>query len=256
MKTDVVSKLIQTIVFKGLETFGRHYSCYRGFVLYNIDPNNQSRLFVYVPHISGLKKEGNWAHSKGISPKSQDLPKVGDMVWVEFEKGDYRFPVWSYGHKIKDLNTEPSEPTKVTYGNETGHQVTFDEKNDLTTLKHPNGSKIELTNKTLILNHFNGSEVVMDEDNIKIKQKNISIIIREDGIELGGTSNEGLVKIIKLIESINRLEDKLKSHQHGYINAGGVPTPTTPAIALVPPLQDLVFNNTTKNDLENANVKH
>lgn len=72
--------------------------------------------------------------------------------------------------------------------------------------------------------------------------------------------NLGLVKIDKLIEKVNRLEDKLKTHQHGYIpypaGVSGPPVPTTPATALVPPNTTLVFTNTERSELEDTKIKH
>ncbi len=62
----------------------------------------------------------------------------------------------------------------------------------------------------------------------------------------------GLVKIDKLIEKINRLESKLKTHQHAYINAGGVTTPTT----IIPADTTMVFANTTQTEIEDTKIKH
>lgn len=62
----------------------------------------------------------------------------------------------------------------------------------------------------------------------------------------------GLPKIDKLIEKINRLEDKLKLHQHMYINAAGVTTPTTE----IPFDPVLTFLNTERVELEDIKIKH
>lgn len=77
---------------------------------------------------------------------------------------------------------------------------------------------------------------------------------------LRGKENDGLVKISDLLEKINRIEDKLKSHQHAYIpypgGSASTPVATTPATGLIPPNNTLVFTNTTQSDIENENVKH
>lgn len=62
----------------------------------------------------------------------------------------------------------------------------------------------------------------------------------------------GLPKIDKLIEKINRLEDKLKLHQHMYINAANVTTPTTE----IPFDPVLTFLNTERVELEDVKIKH
>jgi hypothetical protein len=78
--------------------------------------------------------------------------------------------------------------------------------------------------------------------------------------ENNGGDNGGLVKIEKLIERINRLEDKLKNHQHAYIpypsGSPGPPVLTTPASSAAPPDVTLVFNNTTKQELEDEKITH
>lgn len=62
----------------------------------------------------------------------------------------------------------------------------------------------------------------------------------------------GLPKIDKLIEKINRLEDKLKLHQHMYINAAGATTSTTE----IPADPVLTFLNTERVELEDIKIKH
>lgn len=61
----------------------------------------------------------------------------------------------------------------------------------------------------------------------------------------------GLVKIDKLIEKINRLEDKLKNHQHAYVGSTA-DIVTTP----VPADPVLTFLNTNRSELEDTKIKH
>jgi hypothetical protein len=79
-------------------------------------------------------------------------------------------------------------------------------------------------------------------------------------LQINGGANGGLAIIGVLIERINRLETALKDHQHGYIpypgGAAGPPVATTPATALAPPDTTLVFDNTTREELENTKVTH
>lgn len=62
----------------------------------------------------------------------------------------------------------------------------------------------------------------------------------------------GLPKIDKLIEKINRLEDKLKNHQHIYVNAAASLTQTT----AIPADPILTFVNTKRVELEDTKIKH
>jgi hypothetical protein len=71
-----------------------------------------------------------------------------------------------------------------------------------------------------------------------------------DTIIINEGKNGGLILIEKLIEKINQLEDKLKTHQHSYT------APTGAAITGLSPDGILIFNNTVKAELENTKVKH
>jgi hypothetical protein len=85
------------------------------------------------------------------------------------------------------------------------------------------------------------------------------IEITTDLIEFNGGTLDSMVTINELVTKINRLEDKLKTHQHGYIpypsGVAGIPVTTTVATALVPPDITLTFTNTIKTDIENTKVK-
>ena len=71
---------------------------------------------------------------------------------------------------------------------------------------------------------------------------------------INGGENGGLINIKDLVTKINRLEDKLKDHQHSYIAYPTTPTLTTSGL----PLGDttLVFANTSKSEIEDETVKH
>lgn len=85
---------------------------------------------------------------------------------------------------------------------------------------------------------------------------NMSLIMDVNEVVFNGGNYGGLIKVSDLVSKINRIEDKLKSHQHVYINAAAVATLTTPASAFLPPDTTLVFTNTTVSDIENEEVKH
>jgi hypothetical protein len=86
-----------------------------------------------------------------------------------------------------------------------------------------------------------------------------TLIVDKDTWIFNGGNNDGMVLLQGLLTKINRLEDKLKNHEHAYIPyPGGSPaTPilTTPASAATPPDNTLVFDDTTQEDLENTKIK-
>jgi len=72
----------------------------------NNDPENLGRIQVMIPTITSDKTHTKWVWPKGqFSGKGygmQILPMKGDLVWVEFENGNARFPLWSHAHFSKD----------------------------------------------------------------------------------------------------------------------------------------------------------
>lgn len=77
---------------------GKLYGKYRGVVLDNIDPLRQGRILVDVPDVSGLAA-GAWAVAcvpiAGPQCGVYVAPEVGAGVWVEFERGDPDYPIWT-----------------------------------------------------------------------------------------------------------------------------------------------------------------
>ena len=70
----------------------RCFGLYRGLVVDDQDPEDRMRLKVRVPAVS-QEVETIWA-LPCVHPGSDLMPKVGDVVWVEFEAGDPAYPVW------------------------------------------------------------------------------------------------------------------------------------------------------------------
>lgn len=71
---------------------------YRGEVTNNSDPNGAGRIKVKVPSVTGDYETG-WCLPclpyAGSGHGVIFLPKVGDLVWVEFERGDIGYPIWT-----------------------------------------------------------------------------------------------------------------------------------------------------------------
>jgi uncharacterized protein involved in type VI secretion and phage assembly len=77
-----------------------YYGKYKGTVVNNVDPEFKGRVQVVVPDLAGVVPR-TWAAPcvpvAGIQTGAWFLPPVGSGVWVEFEKGDPDFPIWSGG---------------------------------------------------------------------------------------------------------------------------------------------------------------
>lgn len=76
----------------------RFYGKYRGSVQGNEDPSGRARLQVLVPEVLGQNTQV-WALPcvpyAGPGVGFFALPPVGANVWVEFEAGNLRYPIWS-----------------------------------------------------------------------------------------------------------------------------------------------------------------
>ena len=98
-------RLAESIIYKGLEAFGRYYSCYRAFVFDVDDPEKLQRIKLIIPQVSGNQAYNYWAYPRNVffgpGYGSQVLPQKGDVVWVEFEGGAPEVPIWSHGHPAR-----------------------------------------------------------------------------------------------------------------------------------------------------------
>lgn len=83
----------------------RHYGKYRGTVIDNIDALNQGRMLVQVPALSNVIPS-SWALPclpfAGTLSGFFVLPAIDSAVWVEFEGGDIRKPIWTGGFWAAD----------------------------------------------------------------------------------------------------------------------------------------------------------
>jgi hypothetical protein len=115
MRTSL-GKVLQDLLYHGMEKFGKYYGSYRGFVFNRDDPKQYGRLQLMIPHIYGEQAYKYWAwpvgQYSGMGYGMQFIPKVSEMVFVEFEGGDPRKPLWKHGHFGKNdagLNQIPPE---------------------------------------------------------------------------------------------------------------------------------------------------
>jgi hypothetical protein len=96
-----------------------------------------------------------------------------------------------------------------------------------------------------------GSYVLVSSINNRLEQSFVVLASEVDTIVFNEGKNGGLVKIEELVERLNRLEERMTSHQHLYISAAGTLTPTT-----ADALTNQALIATKVKDLENENFKH
>lgn len=182
----------------GAEYTGRYYSIYRGVVMNDQDEDSTGRLQIYIPNIqTGITV---WARSKsfyggpGFGFKYL-TPKVGEVVYVEFESGDPLRGIWSY-HPWA-LYEKPEE---------------FD--NDTLGIITPNGNKVLLREK-------DGAIIIETKGNIDIKTDGIVTKVgKEIHLQEGKV---GIPQTTDVVDRLNKLEKKINQ----YIQAMKTSPPIT-----------------------------
>lgn len=137
----------------GLEAYGHFYSSYPAYVVENEDPKNLQRLQLQVPGVMGLESHPIWALSKGVSPRCQDLPAIGDMVWVEFLNGRLEGATWTHYYPLKGESIpEFKNPQCYGFKSPGGYLVLIDELAKTLLIQTPGGLYRKFTEDTIIDN--------------------------------------------------------------------------------------------------------
>lgn len=226
-----MEELIKIIQNLGLEYLGRYYSVYRGVVVDNEDTTNTNHLLVSVPSI--LHGEPIEAAQKGVYGSLDHgiklpIPKVGDIVYVEFELGIATKALWSY-HGWADGET-PDAFTKDTVG-----------------IITPNGNKILLNeadgNLTI---EVLGNTLIKSKKDISVEAENINLIKGEVGIP---KANDVLKKLNAIETKINTIIQTLVAYQPTGTSADAA-TWRTATSAFLP-----IITQTILTDITSKNIK-
>jgi hypothetical protein len=224
--TTSLSQYFSSLLYQGMEYFGRYYSSYRAYVVENEDPDGMNRIKVVIPQITRNSTHARWAYAKnqisGDGYGIHALPQKGDLVFIEFEFGDVKFPMWTFGHYYKGKKpTEFDSPLKYGFKTPAGQIILIDDTEDV---------------QKII---FNGG---VNEGLVKV-------------IEL-------TEKLNNLEQKLNDFLDHYKNHIHLDPLSGqtgnmpqalaavppGAPDPTTP--------QPSKLTETQQSDIENSNIYH
>jgi hypothetical protein len=194
-----IGDLIRDMLYLGLERFGLYYATYRAFVMDVEDPLHLGRVKLKIPEIAKNAIIDYWAFPKSFSGPGygiQNIPEKGDMVWVTFELGSPRRPIWEHGHFGK--NEPPSIERLKSYNNrwlrtKAGHTIEVDDKEEL----------IRITN--------------LSDFNILIKKDKIYLLS-----ELSNANAQPILLGDETIKQVQQLSDNLDT----FFNAVNVAVPT------------------------------
>jgi hypothetical protein len=103
-------EIISNVKRLGLEFVGLYYSSYPGYVVNNNDPLGLNRVQIVIPQLVQKCTVDQWALAKnnpsGKGWGSQCLPRAGDMVWVTFQLGQLKYPMWEHYYPLKGEKPE------------------------------------------------------------------------------------------------------------------------------------------------------
>ena len=210
---------------RGMEGLGRYYGVYRAVVVNNQDSNHQGKIQVSIPYIqSGIKV---WASSKsnagGVGYGFKFLtPPVGEFVWVEFEFGDPLRPVWSYhpwarGECPKDLQATNT----IGLVTPKGHKILLKEDEDIFSLQLEEGSSLFIEKGKITLNTPDGGKVTIEGKKVILNDGNNGSLVNSSAIKSLAqailtdlTPLGSVVNITKWISSdmLTKLEDNNVTH--------------------------------------------
>ena len=156
------------------------YGKYRGKVIDNQDPLKRGRLRTNVPAISD--HDLTWAEpcTPYAGPKLgwYVIPPAGANVWVEFERGDVDYPIWTgcfWGLDEKEgIPPDAQEPDIKVFQTEKMKLVLDDKNIKFTALVETDKGKMSL---------------VMDKNGIVVTADTVTITATPDKIELKKTPN-------------------------------------------------------------------
>lgn len=170
---------------------GRFYGKFSGEVVSVDDPDRRGWLTVKVPAVFGSDLE---VRARPCFPYGHHfVPPVGAHVWVEFEAGDPRYPLWLGVWYPPDAMPEAvvDPPTNRVIETESGHRIELDDTEDALRLAitHAGGHSIELDDsddaQRLTIAHASGTTIEIDGDgNLTVTVENNVTVDASGDVEI------------------------------------------------------------------------
>jgi|SRR5688572_17007383 len=158
---------------------------YRGKVTDIADPSKIGRIKAQVPDVTGSGATG-WAMPcvpfGGASMGFFALPKVGAGVWIEFERGDPDYPIWTgcwfgaEGDLPSDFKAELGKVVMIQ--TEGGSKITIDDRSDTKgiILETSGGQKIKLNKDGIEIDNGKGAKIKLDSSTVKVNDGSLEVM--------------------------------------------------------------------------------
>jgi len=185
-----IAALLGNIKKFGLEYAGLYYGSYPAYVINNDDPRGMGMLQVSLPTLLSEFSELPWALPKGSysgnGHGAQCIPSIGEMVWVDFQMGRLKNPIWSHYFPLKGEKPEEFKSVKV-YGFKTpgGHTVLLDDETDTITITHSKGTEVSMDKEGIYLSSSAVIHISNGDTKVQITEEGINIDSSKS-IYLGG----------------------------------------------------------------------
>jgi hypothetical protein len=151
------------------------YGKYRGKVVDDADPAQRGRVRVSVPGVLNARA-APWAEACLLAADGlvAAAPAIGTAVWVEFEAGDARRPIWS-GRLWPQPGDAPTGPitlglpnqATLTIGDAGGHGIT---------LRTAVGAMIAVGNTGITISNAQGASIVVSGPSVSINNGALVVI--------------------------------------------------------------------------------
>ena len=170
----IIAATLDKLLTRGFEAFGVYYGTYKAFVTDREDPLHYGRLKLVIPNVTGAQVLNYWAYPcncyAGKGYGAQVIPQKGDLVWVEFEQGNTRRPLWKFGYFGLDEKPEAlKDYDKYWFKTPKGNLIEFDDTKGTISLTSANGVSMGMNEDgSLKMTSANGQEIEMSQDG-KIK---------------------------------------------------------------------------------------
>jgi uncharacterized protein involved in type VI secretion and phage assembly len=157
----------------------KYYGKYRGFVASNEDPDQLGRLQLRIPSVLGTAVT-DWAlpclpfgGTAGLGWFV--IPEPDAQVWVEFEEGELRRPIWvgTFWQKGSDIpaDAQKTPPTTRLLQTPSGHILQLDDEDgkEQIRLHHAGGAELLIDeNGTITITDQAGNAITLDADQAQI----------------------------------------------------------------------------------------
>ncbi len=158
---------------------------YRGEVVNTLDPNGIGRVQVSVPDVYG---DGVLAWAMPCLPGAGpgvglfNVPPIGAKVWVDFERGDPQYPVWSGGYWDDGDSPVPAGPENATTRTWVGDNFALEFSDTiglgagtLSVMTTAGEAVIDISASAVEIS-FSGSSVKIAADGVSINGTNLKVL--------------------------------------------------------------------------------